>query len=359
MTRTDALAFLSFPDFLLGLPAGPASAGGNGTPLSNVFLELSSAIAPAVGCALDRGPFFAVDDWTISPALTINLGFRLEANGQQSEAQGQISNFYPEFYVSPPRGWIYEPQHIRIRACQTITKGLRRKGFRARTPRLSMTQFNASHSHASAWRGGLLIARHRHQKRLWHVREPRQLSWIQHPPGLQSPLPSHQEPGRRRQRRVQLAASVSHTAAGFVLPELRGATLPGPPYIGDRTPQPGNIIDPDFKDATIQQYGLEIQYQRDSYLFSLAYAGARGTHLAVSRSNNQPALATPTNPVNGLTTNSVANAAERVPFPGLAPLLFRVESTGTSDYNSLQATINKRLSHGLQFLAAYTLSKVN
>src|SRR6185437_3875039 len=28
-------AFLSFPDFLLGLPAGPVSAGGNGTPLSN------------------------------------------------------------------------------------------------------------------------------------------------------------------------------------------------------------------------------------------------------------------------------------------------------------------------------------
>src|SRR5262245_19271310 len=38
-----SLTFLSFPDFLLGLPAGPVSAGGNGTPLSNVFLELSAA----------------------------------------------------------------------------------------------------------------------------------------------------------------------------------------------------------------------------------------------------------------------------------------------------------------------------
>jgi hypothetical protein len=50
-------------------------------------------------------------------------------------------------------------------------------------------------------------------------------------------------------------------------PNFVGATLPGPPYIGDRTPQPGNIIDPGFKDATIQQYGLEIQYQREGYLF--------------------------------------------------------------------------------------------
>jgi len=133
--------------------------------------------------------------------------------------------------------------------------------------------------------------------------------------------------------------------------------LPGPPYTGDRTPLLAIIIDPDFREATIQHYGLEIQYQRNDFLFSLAYSGAKGTHLAVSRSNNQPALANPTNPVNGLTTNSVANAVERVPFLGLAPLEFRLESSGNSKYNSLQATVNKRLSHRLQFLAAYTFSR--
>jgi hypothetical protein len=61
--------------------------------------------------------------------------------------------------------------------------------------------------------------------------------------------------------------------------------------------------------------------------------------------------------VNGLSTNSAANAVERVPFPGLAPLVFRLSSIGSSNYNSLQASINKGLSHGLQFLAAYTFSK--
>jgi hypothetical protein len=53
----------------------------------------------------------------------------------------------------------------------------------------------------------------------------------------------------------------------------------------------------------------------------------------------------------------VANTAERVPFVGLAPLIFRVESSGNSIYNSLQATLKKDMSHGLQFLAAYTFSK--
>ena len=33
------------------------------------------------------------------------------------------------------------------------------------------------------------------------------------------------------------------------------------------------------------------------------------------------------------------------------------KAAGTSRYDSLQATLNKRLSHGFQFLAAYTLSR--
>jgi len=38
-------------------------------------------------------------------------------------------------------------------------------------------------------------------------------------------------------------------------------------------------------------------------------------------------------------------------------LLFRLESSGNSIYNSLQATLKKDMSHGFQFLAAYTFSK--
>jgi hypothetical protein len=41
----------------------------------------------------------------------------------------------------------------------------------------------------------------------------------------------------------------------------------------------------------------------------------------------------------------------------MSPLLFRLESSGNSIYNSLQATLKKEMSHGLQFLAAYTFSK--
>ena len=61
--------------------------------------------------------------------------------------------------------------------------------------------------------------------------------------------------------------------------------------------------------------------------------------------------------MNGLTTNSVANADDRVPFIGLTPAQLRLQSSGNSIYNSLQVTLKKDLSHGFQFLAAYTFSK--
>ena len=61
----------------------------------------------------------------------------------------------------------------------------------------------------------------------------------------------------------------------------------------------------------------------------------------LGRSSKQPALASPSKPCERLTTNSAANAVERVPFVGLLHFL-RLENR----------------SHGLQVLAAYTFAKL-
>src|SRR6202034_4560038 len=127
-------------------------------------------------------------------------------------------------------------------------------------------------------------------------------------------------------------------------PNFVANMLPGPPFNGNRFLRSPIITDPDFKESTVQQYDLDLQYQHQSYVFSIGYAGAKGTHLGVGRSNNQPLLATPSGPVNGLITNSAANAAERVPFVGLSPLLYRLQTSGNSNYYSLQATLKKDIS---------------
>jgi len=351
------LTFLSFPDFLLGLPGGPVSGGGNGTPLSNVFLELSAATVPHIGLRSTAAHFFVVDEWTISTALTINLGLRLEVNGQQSEAQGRLGNFYPQFYVPPPPGGFTNPSTSGFVLADNY-KGPAPDGY----PRKNSTVINHPVQLHPELRLGL--AWRPFQSRDFVVRTgygmyANRISFFGGS-SLVAFVPPFQFP-KNLIGAANASSSLQHPfpilPAASSFPNFIGAMLPGPPYTGDRSPLIFGIIDPDFKESTIQHYGMEIQYQHNSYLFSLAYAGARGTHLAVVRSNNQPTLASPTNPVNGLTTNSVANAAERVPFLGLNPFLAHVESSGSATYNSLQATVSKRLSHGLQFLAAYTLSR--
>lgn len=352
-----AMTLLSFPDFLLGLPAGPGAAGGNGASFSNIFLSSVVAGIPAVGGRASTVHLFALDDWKVTRALMINLGVRVEVNGQPSEVAGRASNFFPQFYVPPPAGGFTDPISSGFVLPDNF-HGYAPAGF----PRTNSTLLNdPTQVHPEprigfAWqpfsskdfviRAGYGIYANR-------------LSFVGYARGMVNNPP------------FTLAASLvggANTSASLQnpfpnlppnssFPNFAANMLPGPPFTGSSFLGSPNIIDPDFKESTVQQYGLDLQYQRRSYLFSIAYAGAKGTHLAVGPSNNQPLLASPSNPVNGLTTNSVVNAVERVPFVGLSPLVFRLKSSGNSIYNSLQATLKKDVSHGFQFLAAYTFSK--
>jgi hypothetical protein len=103
------MTLLSFPDFLLGLPAGPAGAGGNGTSFSNIFFSSVAAGIPDVGQRANAAGFFALDDWKVTRTLTMNLGVRVEVDGQPSEVDGRESNFFPQFYVAPPAGGFTSP----------------------------------------------------------------------------------------------------------------------------------------------------------------------------------------------------------------------------------------------------------
>jgi hypothetical protein len=69
-------------------------------------------------------------------------------------------------------------------------------------------------------------------------------------------------------------------------------------------------------------------------------------------------LASPTNPINGITVNTAANAPLRAPILGYQPAGFQVTSyDGISNYNSLQVTVRRQLTRGFAMQAAYTWSK--
>jgi hypothetical protein len=120
-----------------------------------------------------------------------------------------------------------------------------------------------------------------------------------------------------------------------------------------------NALAPDFRPAMVQQISLNVQAELLSgWLIEVGYAGSRGTHLQRFRSLNQAQSATPSAPIRGVTSDTLANISVRVPIPGILPdALTEGESAGSSWYNGLEVSMTKRLSHGIQFLASYTFSK--
>jgi hypothetical protein len=117
------------------------------------------------------------------------------------------------------------------------------------------------------------------------------------------------------------------------------------------TPVNSAVSFPGFhsSDATIQtpfteNYSVSFQYSvTNDMLFSLAYVGNETRHLSTYFGvNSTPAL-----------YRSGTNTQPFSPFPTLGGI---GETTfgGYSSYNSLQAKLEKRFSHGLNFLATYT-----
>jgi hypothetical protein len=132
-----------------------------------------------------------------------------------------------------------------------------------------------------------------------------------------------------------------------------------PPFSPDRPVLGPTVLDPGMQTPYLQQYSMNFQYElaRD-VLLEVGYVGSKGTKLPMTRNVNQPLLASPERPVNGITTNTTTNAADRVPYIGFSATGFtQVQTQSDSSYNSLQASVTKRMSRGLQFLAAYTWSK--
>jgi hypothetical protein len=106
---------------------------------------------------------------------------------------------------------------------------------------------------------------------------------------------------------------------------------------------PCNImgVDPNLRDPYIANWNLSIQrvLAKDLAL-EVGYVGNHGSRLLGFRDINQPNLSTGATPYGAK-------------FPWLGFINW-ASNDAHSNYNSLQATLTKRLSHGLSFIAGYT-----
>jgi hypothetical protein len=121
----------------------------------------------------------------------------------------------------------------------------------------------------------------------------------------------------------------------------------------------------DIHTAYFNQYNASVQYSLGKeLLLEAAYVGSHGLNLIRNIRINQASLASPQHPIinqvtgQTITINTPANVALRAPYQGVEVGNFQqVQSTAQSTYNSLQMSLTRRLSRGLQLLAAYTFAK--
>ena len=336
------LFFLSFPDFLLG-----ESGAQNGTGQSNIFLTAgASGLFPKNTRYTDFAGFIQ-DDIKVTPRLTVNAGLRYEFFGPPTEIHGRLSNFNPVVATRqvPSTGsfsGFFLPSNFHGPIPAGVTKtpysGMWNAEYKDLSPRFGFA-LRLLDRPTVLLRGGYGIYYQR----------------------LSGDL-AEQNIGQPPFALTQTLQGAGNTAATFAQPY--NPPLPPnsayPLYVA-RTPNSAISVAAVGQNLTspyTQQYDLNVQYEfAQDFLWQVGYVGSKVTHLTGCLQFNQALIATPQNPVNGQTTTTNENVAQRVPFTGIAQGSYICDTGFSSNYNSLQTSVIKRWSHGLEFQGSYTFSK--
>jgi hypothetical protein len=364
------LTFQTFPDLLLGLPGcaplaltqgtcGPSNPGAtNGQSISNVFNSGTiTSRGPAGGIdhhfRVPVGSAFVQDDFKVNQRLTLNLGLRWEYDGLPLDAGGLLSNFWPNLastvtpgtslatgtlvgftvpanYVGAiPMGVYQQSNNTQAHNNPPLDNFAPRVGF----------AFLPTHSDRLVVRGGFGY---------FYDRVPG--NNFDHAAVQGVPYSATISQAGVNNYFSTLAQPYNNNPLGWTPRWANPQTLTGSnlniPY-----------LDPHYVTPLVYQWNLNFQYEfLPTWVLEVGYVGLIGVHQAYSgRPENEPTLASAANPVNGLTTNTAANASFRVPYLGIAANGMSGAGTeGNVKSNDLQATVRKRLSHGVTLQAAYT-----
>lgn len=343
--RRGILNFLTFPDFLLGL-----SAAQNGTPESNILVSVGIAGDLSKAYRATDYASFIQDDFKVAPRLTLNMGLRWEINGGISDANGRLSSVWPSVARAnqpPPGGSTFAGFVVPSNFPFPIPAGMKKLSGKtlARTdtplenlgPRFGFAWQPLPSTNRLVMRGGY---------------------------GLFYTRPN----GNAVLQTVVSQPFVSINGLAFAGNSLATFQVPfnPAPKAGVFTPRTttsaltADYVAEGYDSPMTQQYSLDMEYEfAPKTLLEVGYVGTRGNRLAMTRNINESLLASPSSPVNGITTNTVANAGQRVPILGFAPNgLVSIETEGASMYNSLQVIVKRQFGHGVQFQGAYTYGKV-
>jgi hypothetical protein len=374
------LTFQTFQDFLLGLPgcapgtstatctASGVSGQTTGLFTSNISSTGSSqSVIPASGLIhYYRAPTasaFLQDDFKVFPSLTLNLGVRWEYLGLQHDKNGQNTNIWPDLINTVPvpgttpatgtlAGFVV-PSNYNPSLYPAPTVGGLFQNNKAYATENEPSITNFAPRVGFAWKplstdrfvirggGGIFydrVAGNNYNK-----------SATQNFP--------YSAPA--------FASGAANYYSSFAQPYAQIPLGWTPRWVNLAAGTSSNLsiisLSPDYQTPTTYQWNLNIQYEvLPRWVLEIGYVGTRAVHqdIDAERQLNSARLASASNPINGITTNTVANASLRVPYLGFSPGGVGSNSTkGDTKFNSLQVTMRKQFSHGLQFEGAYTYSR--
>jgi hypothetical protein len=125
------------------------------------------------------------------------------------------------------------------------------------------------------------------------------------------------------------------------------------------TPFPSNlsvtVMNPNWKVANVQQWNFTLEHRLPgNTVVRASYVGTKGTHLSLNRDENAPVYIP--GQCNGAPCSTISNEQARRPYPTFQGVLGN-ESRGSSSYNALQLTAERRFGAGLFFSSNFTWSK--
>jgi len=321
----NAGTFLFSGDFTKQAPSGGGGLGYADFLLGEVA-NWSASNTPIVGFREKVPQFFVQDDFKVTPTLTVNLGLRYQIQPGWHEIHNRIGDFDPTLInpaTNTPGAMWFGGQNGRTNLENTIWDiFLPRVGF-AWSPKNNWV-----------FRGGFGI-----YDGPWSLD-----TYSGGAEGLGTG--SHGNLTSTDQiHPVFLLSQATYANLGYVVgPDTSPASFNGqsPPYYPQNTP-------------ILKQYqwSFSIEHQfGPGMMAQAAYVGNHGSNLSFPYDPNQV-------PAN-LLLQSVANpsnAQNLRPFPQVSSIGGN-SYNGISNYDSLQLSLEKRFSHGLQFNINYTWSKM-
>ena len=297
---------------------------------------------------------FIQDDWKINSRLTLNLGVRYDLYGLPVENQGRLVNFIPSQVrtgttaspAAPPNGFV-QAEGGPLAGVPTVTKTLVPVDKNNFSPRIGFA-VDMLGNQRLVLRGGYGVYYDRISTRYANTQLFNYPYFALGVGLVNTPL------------QPVLPATFRAASNPFIPLPLPSAfptatTVPSPlsslaPVVG--VPIAGVFIDPELQTPFVHQFNLGAQIQLIHNLVAeVGYVGNRGKHLMQVITLNQPLYNSTTNSFTS--PLGVAFSANKNLTGGMQ----QVQTTSISDYDSLQISLTKRFSDGLQLLAAYTYGK--